>query len=154
MLLQKQIHIKKSNMKKIILSAAFIALLGGASIVKAQSTEPVSGNTSTPGVQPPSTSPSNGATQPGISNPGTPATTPATTSGAAGAAESKTAVKIDELPEAVKTTLKSDAVKDWTAVDAVSVKGATGEYYQINLKKGDDLRFVRLDKDGRPVKSE
>ncbi len=129
-------------MKKIILSAAFIALLGGVSAVKAQTTEPT--NTA-PSTTAPSANPS---TQPPVTSPGTPATTPD-----AAAAESKVAVKIDELPEAVKTTLKSDAVKEWTPVDASSVKGADGEYYQINLKKGEESRFVRLDKDGRPVKS-
>ncbi len=116
-------------MKKFILSAAFVALLGGLSQVKAQTT-PATDSAAT----------NNTAATTGAS---TTLTTKDSTS---------TPVKVEELPAAVATTLKSDAVKEYTVTDAVLVKTATKEYYIINLKKGEDARFVRLDKDGRPVK--
>jgi glucose/arabinose dehydrogenase len=123
------------NMKKIILSAAFVALLGGLSQVKAQTTAPATDAAGT-------------------------ATTTTTTAPATAAAPAATAsqdstttpVKIEELPAGVSATLKSDAVKEYTPTDAVLVKSATKEYYIINVKKGEESRFVKLDKDGRPVK--
>lgn len=59
----------------------------------------------------------------------------------------KTAVKVDELPEAVKKTLASDAYKGWTASEAYLVKGEK-EYYEIILKKEAEVKTVKLNKDG------
>jgi cytoskeletal protein RodZ len=151
-------------MKKIILSVAFLGLIGVIN-ANAQSTtteqpaasqQPAQQTPQQP--QQPTQDPANTTT-----NPGTTTDAPAagaTTNDAAATApattgtteEVKTPVKVDELPEGIKTTLKSDAVKEYTAVDASLVKAGGAEYYIINLKKGDDLRFVKLDKDGRPVK--
>ncbi|RVU02823.1 hypothetical protein EOD41_02480 [Mucilaginibacter limnophilus] len=116
-------------MKKIILSAAFVALLGGLSQVKAQTTAT-------------DTASKTAATS----------TTTTTTTATTSQDSTSTPVKIEELPAGVATTLKSDAVKEYTPTDAVLVKTATKEYYIVNLKKGDTVRFVKLDKDGRPVK--
>lgn len=126
-------------MKKIILSVAFLGLIG---VVNANAQ-----NTTT---QQPAASQQQTTQQPAQDSTSTGAA--AATTGTATAQEVKTPVKVEELPEGIKTTLKSDAVKEYTAVDASLVKSGAAEYYIINLKKGDDLRFVKLDKDGRPVK--
>jgi hypothetical protein len=66
--------------------------------------------------------------------------------------EDKTAVKLDELPEAVKATLASPSLKAWTVTEAFLVKTADGkEYYAINIKKEDEAGSVKLDKEGKPV---
>ncbi len=61
-------------------------------------------------------------------------------------------VKVEELPDAVKTTLATDEFKEWKADKAYWVKPASGsEFYEIELKKGDEAKTVKLDKDGKPV---
>jgi hypothetical protein len=65
----------------------------------------------------------------------------------------KTAVKLEEIPDAVKAALKSDTVKDWTPTAAFLVKTKEGaEYYQIDVTKGQDKGSLRLDKNGKSVK--
>ncbi|MCD8739219.1 hypothetical protein LT679_01280 [Mucilaginibacter roseus] len=128
-------------MKKIILSVAFLGLIGvvNANAQNTSTTQPAASQ------QQPAQQTQQDSTAAGANG-------AATATAGATAQEVKTPVKVEELPEAIKTTLKSDAVKEYTAVDASLVKAGTSEYYIINLKKGDDLRFVKLDKDGRPVK--
>ena len=64
----------------------------------------------------------------------------------------KTAVKLEEIPDSVKATLKSEKVKDWTPAAAFLVKTKEGaEYYQIDLTKGEEKAFLRIDKDGKIV---
>ncbi|GAA4310232.1 hypothetical protein GCM10023149_04830 [Mucilaginibacter gynuensis] len=151
-------------MKKIILSAAFVAALGSVSIVKAQTTPstttpatttPAPGTTTSPATTPgtPATT-DQSTTAPATTAPATTTTAPATTTESVATAQevSKTEVKLTDLPEAVTKTLKSAPVSEWTPTDASLVKTSAGEFYLVNLKKGTDARFVRLDKDGRPVK--
>jgi len=64
----------------------------------------------------------------------------------------KTPVKLEELPEAVKTTLKNDTYKTWTPTAAFHVKeSATKEYFLIEVKKETEAGSIKLDKDGKPV---
>lgn len=64
----------------------------------------------------------------------------------------RTPVQVTDLPEPVKATLASDAVKEWTPTTASLVKDAKGnEYYHIDVKKGEETKFIKLNKDGRPV---
>lgn len=64
----------------------------------------------------------------------------------------KTAVKLEEIPDSVKATLKSEKVKDWKPAAAFLVKTKEGaEYYQIDLTKGEEKAFLRIDKDGKIV---
>ena len=64
----------------------------------------------------------------------------------------KTPIKLEELPDSVKITLKSDQVKEWIPSDAYLVKNAAGaEYYQINVKKGEEKAFLRIGKDGKII---
>ena len=64
----------------------------------------------------------------------------------------KTPVKLEELPDAVKATLQSDQVKEWTPSAAFLVKTAKGEeYYQIDVAKGEEKAFLRIGKDGKVI---
>ncbi len=51
----------------------------------------------------------------------------------------KTPVKIEALPDAVKATLSSDKYKEWTPVAAFLIKDSNkAEYYQIDAKKAEE----------------
>ncbi|KQB99531.1 hypothetical protein [Pedobacter sp. Hv1] len=63
----------------------------------------------------------------------------------------KTPIKLEELPEAVLNTLKSDPYKKWTPVAAFSVKDGQKSYFQIDVKKEEETSSIKLDKDGKPV---
>lgn len=66
--------------------------------------------------------------------------------------DEKKPVKVEELPDAVKAALTGDDYKEWKAEKAFQVKSATGsEYYEIELKKGEEAKTVKLDKDGKVV---
>ena len=66
--------------------------------------------------------------------------------------EEKKAVKAEELPDAVKGALAGDDYKEWKLEKAFHVKPATGtEHYEIELKKGEETKTVKLDKDGKVV---
>ena len=64
----------------------------------------------------------------------------------------KTPVKLDELPEAVKTTLKADAYKEWTPTTAYLITNADkSAYYQVDVKKGEEVAFLKVGKDGAVI---
>lgn len=63
----------------------------------------------------------------------------------------KTAVKLEELPDAVKTTLKDDAFKEWVPSAASKVKTDNAEYYEITVKKGEETKFVKIGADGKII---
>jgi hypothetical protein len=61
----------------------------------------------------------------------------------------KTPVKIEELPDAVKTTLSADKYKEWAPTAAFLVIGADKkEWYQIDVKKGEEVASLNVGKDG------
>ena len=62
---------------------------------------------------------------------------------------SKVPVKLEELPAPVTTTLKADAYKDWTPTAAFLVTAADkSQYYQIDVKKGTEAAFIKINKEG------
>ena len=64
----------------------------------------------------------------------------------------KSAVKLEDLPDSVKATLQSDQVKEWTPSTAFLVKNSKGEeYYQIDVAKGEEKTFLRIAKDGKLI---
>jgi len=65
--------------------------------------------------------------------------------------EERKAVKLDELPEAVKTALSGADFKGKEATEAFLVKNGATEYYEITLKGADAETKVKLDKDGKKV---
>ncbi|WP_221390159.1 hypothetical protein [Dyadobacter sp. NIV53] len=68
------------------------------------------------------------------------------------AAQEKVAVKPEDLPEAIKTTLASDAYAGWQVVSAFLVtKADNTQVYEISLKKGEESSTVNLDKEGKKV---
>jgi len=61
----------------------------------------------------------------------------------------KVPVKIEELPAPVTTTLKADAYKDWAPTAAFLVTNADkSQYYHIDVKKGTEVAFIKINKDG------
>jgi len=61
----------------------------------------------------------------------------------------KVPVKVEELPEPVKATLKADAYKDWTATGAFLITNADkSTYYQVDVKKDDKVAFLKVGADG------
>lgn len=118
-------------MKKVVIAAFTLVTLGAVS---------ANAQTTTPAAQTEQTAP---ATQ----------TTPPAQTESTATSDDKTAVKLEELPEAVKTTLASPSLKAWTATEAFLVKTADGkEYYAINVKKDNETGSIQLDKEGKPVK--
>jgi len=65
--------------------------------------------------------------------------------------QEKTPVKMEELPDAVKTTLKDDAFKEWVPSEAFHIKTDKAEYYEIDVKKGAETRAVNIGPDGKII---
>lgn len=66
--------------------------------------------------------------------------------------QDKAEVKPDSLPEPVKTTLQGEAFVGWEIDKAYVVsKADNAQYFEINLKKGEETATVNLDKDGKKV---
>ncbi|RKD14477.1 hypothetical protein BCY91_08380 [Pelobium manganitolerans] len=80
-------------------------------------------------------------------------TTPQQQTQATAAQDSSTTtpVKMEDLPEAVKTTLASEAYKAWTPTEAFLVKENGNEFYQINVTKDDEKGSVKIKADGTPA---
>ncbi|MBL7713414.1 MAG: hypothetical protein JNL13_13160 [Chitinophagaceae bacterium] len=89
-----------------------------------------------------------------ISAPASPVATTTATAGATIATDAsednRTAVDPANLPEAIKKTLASDQYKGWQLVSASLVKGKT-EYYELQMKKGEETTALKLDKNGNVV---
>lgn len=56
-----------------------------------------------------------------------------------------------QLPETIQKNLSADTYKDWTFKKAYRVKTATGEHYEIVVKRGDEKTTLKMDKDGNVV---
>lgn len=66
--------------------------------------------------------------------------------------QDKAEVKPDSLPEPVKTTLQGEAFVGWEIDKAYVVsKADNAQYFEINLKKGEETATINLDKDGKKV---
>lgn len=64
--------------------------------------------------------------------------------------QSETEVAIADLPEAVQTTLKSDAYEGWTASKAMHIKKDDGaEYYKVIMTRGTEETKLKLTADGK-----
>jgi len=102
-------------MKKIILSAAFLAVAGLASVKASEIKNPVAIT-----IQQDSTT--------------------------------KTPVELKDLPEPVQKTLQSDPVKEWTPTAAfLLTKEDKTQYYQVDVKKGEESGSLKIDKDGKVI---
>lgn len=67
------------------------------------------------------------------------------------AEDQKSTIKADSLPAPVKATLKGADYAGWEVASATEVKSAKAPYYEIQLKKGTEVKTVKLDKDGKKV---
>lgn len=65
--------------------------------------------------------------------------------------EERKSVKLEELPEAVKTALAGADYTGKEATEAFLVKNGGTEYYEITLKADGKESKVKLDKDGKKV---
>ena len=64
----------------------------------------------------------------------------------------KKPIKLQELPEAVKATLVSPEYKEWIPSTAFLVRDEKGmEYYQVDVKKVEELKSLKFSKEGKLV---
>lgn len=66
--------------------------------------------------------------------------------------DTRTPVKIEDLPEAVKKSLASTAYEGWSAVSAYWVEGTAASYYEITMTKEAEKKYIKIDKEGNSVK--
>ncbi len=65
--------------------------------------------------------------------------------------QTKTPVKPEALPEAIKkTTSTGEDYKGWVVGSAFLVKGAT-EYYEVTFTKEKETKTVKFSKEGNPI---
>jgi hypothetical protein len=64
-------------------------------------------------------------------------------------ADEKVKMKMEDLPEAVKTTLATEPYSGWKAETAYLNK--TKDHYEIEVKKGIEKRTLKFLKDGKAV---
>lgn len=57
----------------------------------------------------------------------------------------------EQLPQTIQNTLSTDTYKDWTFKKAYHVKSATGEHYEIIVKRGEEKTTLKMDKEGNVV---
>lgn len=69
----------------------------------------------------------------------------------AATAEERAEVQLTNLPDAVKNTLSADIFKEWVPSTAYSVKADNKEHYLIEVKKGEELRSIKIGEDGKVV---
>ena len=63
----------------------------------------------------------------------------------------KTPIKLEELPKPIADILKTEPYATWTPTAAFSVKDGTKEYFQVDVKKEEQVGSLKFDKDGKPV---
>lgn len=63
----------------------------------------------------------------------------------------KTPVKMEDLPDPVKTTLKADLFKEWIPSAAFLIKKEGKEYYEIDVQKGEEKRMANIGPDGKMI---
>jgi hypothetical protein len=63
----------------------------------------------------------------------------------------KTPVKLDALPDPIKTVLGTEVFKTWVPTDAYSVAAGASQYYEVDVKKGTETKALKFDKDGKII---
>lgn len=64
--------------------------------------------------------------------------------------ENRKAIKTEELPDAIKTTISGNEYKGWTVNSAFIVQGAN-EYYEVVMMRDKETKTVRFDKSGKSI---
>lgn len=68
------------------------------------------------------------------------------------AQQEKTPIKLEELPDAVKTTLSGEQFTDWAPSAAFVVTPEEGaKYFEVTLNKGEEVKVVNLSEDGKVI---
>jgi hypothetical protein len=66
--------------------------------------------------------------------------------------QTKVSVRPEDLPEAVKSALAGDGYADWKITNAYLVtRDNNAQYYEVNIKKGEETATLNLDKYGKKV---
>lgn len=63
----------------------------------------------------------------------------------------KTPIKLEELPKPIADILKTEPYATWTPTAAFSVKDGAKVYFQVDVKKEEQVGSLKFDKDGKPV---
>jgi len=74
---------------------------------------------------------------------------PKATETATAQTDEKVKIKVEELPDAIKTALGGDAYKGWSANSAFYNK--TKDIYEVDVKKGTEAKTLKFTKDGTIV---
>src|SRR5690606_415016 len=68
--------------------------------------------------------------------------------------QEKTAVKLEELPDAVKTTLSGEEYTSWIPSEAFVVTSQEGtKSFEVTLKKDEEVKVVNLGEDGKKIEA-
>src|SRR5690554_2579246 len=66
--------------------------------------------------------------------------------------QEKTSVKLEELPDTVKTTLSGEAYTGWVPSEAFVIAPEEGvKYFEVILKKDKEVKVVNLGEDGKVI---
>lgn len=63
--------------------------------------------------------------------------------------QEKEKINPEDLPEAVQSALKGDSYQEWSISEAYFIKSS--EQYEVQLKKDEETKTVKFDKDGKVV---
>jgi hypothetical protein len=63
----------------------------------------------------------------------------------------KTPIKLEELPKPIADILKVEPYATWTPTAAFSVKDGEKMYYQVDVKKEEQVGSLKFDAEGKPV---
>jgi hypothetical protein len=68
--------------------------------------------------------------------------------------QEKTAVKLEDLPDAVKATLSGDKYAEWVPSEASVVTTQGGvKHFEVTLKKDDEVKVINLGEDGKKIEA-
>jgi hypothetical protein len=65
--------------------------------------------------------------------------------------DKKTEIKLEALPQPIKTTLSTDAYKGWAVVKVVY--NETKDNYEVDAKNATETKTLTFDKEGKEIKS-
>lgn len=65
--------------------------------------------------------------------------------------DARKAITLDELPDAIKSTLTSDDFKDFKAESAAIVQSGTQVIYEVSGKRGDKTEVLHFGADGKQI---
>lgn len=68
--------------------------------------------------------------------------------------QEKAAVKLEDLPEAVKSTLSGDKYAEWAPTEASVITSQEGvKHFEVTLKKDDEVKVINIGEDGKKIEA-